>query len=264
MSASSAPPTPPAPSDAIRTCIDRLLPKEMEDQAQLAAIRENPANLATPEEMNQPPAQRSIALIKKKLWSPGRTLHVLFLDGDPKVQAKVAEVAQQWMQYANIKFVFDNAPTAEIRISFRQPGSWSFIGTDALLIPKNQPTMNYGWLTPSTDDQEYSRVVLHEFGHALGCIHEHQNPIQGIPWNEQAVLQFYEGPPNNWSESQVRENVLKKYDQAEINGTAFDKLSIMLYPVPKELTLGGFEVPWSNTQLSDLDKSFIKTIYPFT
>ena len=77
-----------------------------------------------------------------------------------------------------------------------------------------------------------------------------------------AVLRYYEGPPNNWSEAQVRENLLKKYDVSEINGTDFDKYSIMLYPVQKELTLGGFEVPWSNKALSDQDKSYIAKMYP--
>jgi hypothetical protein len=256
-SAASAAAQPP-----IKMCIDRILPPELTDQAELAAIMENPANLPSPQEADQPPQARSIALLKKKLWQPGRTLHVRFLDGDPQVTAKVAAVAQEWLQYANLQFVFDDAPGAEIRISFKQPGSWSYMGTDALLIPPDQPTMNYGWLTPATGDEEYSRVVLHEFGHAIGCIHEHQNPLQGIPWNEPAVMRFYQGPPNYWSEAQVRENLLKKYDRTEINGTDFDKYSIMLYPVQKELTIGGFEVPWSNSTLSAIDKAFIAQVYP--
>src|SRR5512134_644442 len=99
----------------IKICIDRVLPPEMTDQAQLAAIMENPANLASPEEMDQPPQARAIALLKKKLWKPGRTLHVRFLDGDPKVQAKVAAVAPEWSKYANIHFDFDGASNAEIR-----------------------------------------------------------------------------------------------------------------------------------------------------
>jgi hypothetical protein len=45
--------------------------------------------------------------------------------------------------------------------------------------------------------------------------------------------------------------------------TAFDPQSIMLYPVPKELTKGGFEIPWSNSELSALDKEFIGKMYPF-
>jgi len=45
--------------------------------------------------------------------------------------------------------------------------------------------MNYGWLRDDTQDEEYSRVVLHEFGHALGCIHEHQQPKFGRVWDKQ-------------------------------------------------------------------------------
>jgi len=44
------------------------------------------------------------------------------------------------------------------------------------------PTMNFGWLNEDSDEDEYSRVVLHEFGHSLSCIHEHQHPANGIPW----------------------------------------------------------------------------------
>jgi hypothetical protein len=35
----------------------------------------------------------------------------------------------------------------------------------------------------------------------------------------------------------------------------------MQYPVPKELTIGGFEIGW-NRELSEMDKSFIAKIYP--
>ena len=43
-------------------------------------------------------------------------------------------------------------PTAELRISFLQPGSWSLTGSDALdpRVSKQQPTMNFGWLTRAT------------------------------------------------------------------------------------------------------------------
>ena len=47
--------------------------------------------------------------------------------------------------------------------------------------------MNYGWFDSETTDDEYRRVVLHEFGHALGLAHEHQSPGVAIPWNEQKV-----------------------------------------------------------------------------
>jgi hypothetical protein len=51
--------------------------------------------------------------------------------------------------------------------------------------------MNYGWLTSATDEAEYRRVVLHEFGHARGLTHEHQSPAMNIPWNRPTVLDDY-------------------------------------------------------------------------
>ena len=249
-------------STIVKTCVDCVLPADKEEQAKAIAERKNINNLILPE--NPEDLDEAMALDVRKLWEPGQTLRVRFMDGDPAVQQKVEAVAHEWSQFANIKFVFGDDPDAEIRISFQFAGSWSYIGVDALLIPKDQPTMNYGWFTPHTSDLEYHRVVLHEFGHALGCIHEHQNPGQGgIPWNEQAVIDFYAGPPNQWSEEQVRVNILNKYAKDETQFTAFDNLSIMLYPVPQAHTVGDFEVPWENSQLSDTDKAFIGEMYPF-
>lgn len=250
-------------SELLKICIDRVLPRALREEASLRAIEENPANLAKPQSPDAAPADLELALDARKLWKPGRVLHVRFLDGIKAVQDKVAEVAQLWCQSANIKLLFDNDPKAEIRITFRQTGSWSYIGTDALLIKQGEPTMNFGWLAPNTDDDEYSRVVLHEFGHALGCIHEHQNPGGHIPWNEGAVLAFYMGPPNYWLADEVQSNILAKYDCAYTKYTDFDPHSIMLYPIPKAHTLGGFEVPWENCRLSESDKQFIAEMYPF-
>ncbi|WP_437321271.1 matrixin family metalloprotease [Sorangium sp. So ce385] len=40
--------------------------------------------------------------------------------------------------------------------------------------------MNFGWLTLESTQADVESVVLHEFGHALGLIHEHQHPENGI------------------------------------------------------------------------------------
>ncbi len=96
---------------------------------------------------------------------------------------------KRWEEFANIKLEFGNNPDAEIRIAFdMNDGSWSYIGTSCKEVDKKEPTMNYGWLQPDTPEVEYSRVVLHEFGHALGCIHEHQNPSAKIPWDKKSCI----------------------------------------------------------------------------
>lgn len=254
-------------SEIIRACIDVALPPDVMIEAAQRAIAENPTNAAvvraTPGIGAGPIPPSLLAVVAGKRWRNGRTLRVRFLDGDPAVQARLQPYAHQWSDYASIKFVFGSDPDAEIRISFRDKGSWSLIGTDALSHPTGLPTMNYGWLTPNTADDEYSRVVIHEFGHALGCIHEHSSPAADIPWNKEAVYRYYQGPPNNWSRADVDLNLFQRYSQAATQFTAFDKDSIMLYPIPKELTTGGFEVGW-NRVLAPTDKAFIATIYPKT
>ena len=246
-------------SEPMKICTVVALDEALQQEAMLKALEENPLNGGDPDLFDE--YAGAVETLKK--WTPGRTLRVRFLDGDPAVQQKVADVAKGWSEVANIFFDFGDDPDAEIRISFKLAGSWSYIGTDALLIPKVMPTMNYGWLTPTTDDEEYHRVVLHEFGHAIGSIHEHQNPEQGINWNEQAVLEYYMGPPNNWDERTTRFNVLDKYDPKLLELTAFDPQSIMLYPVPAAFTTDGFEVKWQNYQLSELDQELAQRIYPF-
>jgi hypothetical protein len=92
--------------------------------------------------LDMPTRSNRLAGLRKKFWPVGRTLQVRFLDGDPSVQAKVEEVAHEWSEYANLHFEFGDANDAEIRISFTQSGSWSYLGTDALTIAHNAPTMN--------------------------------------------------------------------------------------------------------------------------
>ena len=121
--------------------------------------------------------------------------------------------------------------------------------------------MNYGWLTTDSPDDELQRVVLHEFGHALGLIHEHQNPEGGIDWNVPAVLADLGGPPNNWDEQTARHNVLDHYQRDQVTATTVDAESIMMYAIPAAWTNDGFSADM-NTDLSEKDKELIRSVYP--
>ncbi|MBN1400328.1 MAG: peptidase [Anaerolineae bacterium] len=251
------------PAEAVHVCIDRILSDAERIEAARRAVAENIANVPiVPLVEGRDVAPLELALETRTLWRPGRTLRVRFLDGLPEVQAKVVAIARRWMDHANIVLEFVQAGDAEIRISFEaDDGSWSYIGTDALGIPSHRPTMNFGWLRPETSDIEYRRVVLHEFGHALGCIHEHQHPENGIPWDKEAVYRLYGGPPNNWTREEVDINLFAKYSRDQTQFSEFDPQSIMLYSISNALTIGDFEVGW-NTDLSDTDKGFIGVVYP--
>lgn len=108
------------------------LPTSLMLSASRAAIAENPDNApALPRGALLPGAfidsPVALAALTGKLWKPGRTLRVRFLDGDPAVQKRIEPLAQEWCKVADLKFVFGDDPNAEIRISFvsRVPGPTS-------------------------------------------------------------------------------------------------------------------------------------------
>jgi serralysin len=208
------------------------------------------------------PVGERMALVRESLWQSGDVIRAAFLDGDRHLQERVKRVASTWLDYANLNLYFVDIPDdVDIRITFKHHGSWSYIGTDCRTIQAIKPTMNYGWLTPDSPDDEVNRVVLHEFGHALGCVHEHQNPAGGIKWNKNVVYAYYAGPPNCWSKEDVDHNLFEAYDEDLTIHTQLDSASIMMYPIDRRFTLDGFEVGL-NTQLSPVDKEFIGATYP--
>jgi hypothetical protein len=204
------------------------------------------------------PSQKGIRAVGffKKYWQRGQTLKIKFLGGTAQQHDFVRATAEKWLQYANLRFEWVTGGETHIRIAFdARDGAWSYLGTDCLEIPVDQPTMNLGWVDES--------VVLHEFGHALGLGHEHQNPQGGIKWNEQAVVKDLSGYPNYWDYATIKHNVLDRYDHDEVVGTTVDPDSIMMYPIPNAWTLDTFQADFNET-LSPVDKMFIATVYPKT
>jgi len=207
---------------------------------------------------------RAISVAEKR-WQNGQTLRIRFLNGTPDVQERVKQFAVQWTSYANLKFQFVSSGPADIRIEFANdnpPQSFSKVGTDALSVQdQNEATMHYGWLFSNTSDEEYSRTVLHEFGHVMGLVHEHQNPAGGIKWNKPAVYAWCRRT-QGWDEAQTDANFFGNYNNTITNYTQFDPNSIMLYSFPAELTLNGYSTTQSPV-LSETDKAFVAGQYPF-
>ena len=251
-------------SENIELCTEMPVPEDKFIEAAIKAIEENSGNAPIrqlrPAPGINPYEPMSMALLTEYRWRPGRRLRVRFLDGESVVRDKVVSYARQWEDHANITLDFGQHEDAEIRISFSPGGSWSYLGTVALVIEKEEQTMNFGWLTPDSQDDEYSRVVLHEFGHALSAIHEHQHPQAGIPWDREKVYRYYEAT-QGWSREDTDVQVLNRYAADITNFSSYDPTSIMQYSVPNELTIGDFEVGW-NRVLSNTDKTFIGTMYP--
>lgn len=229
------------------------------------------------------------AFWKTKLWPEGSTIRIGFLDKpssansrtsisklkevgrlldplqeelkDTPIKEAIKTIVLKRIQpIVGLKLVFvpdANAKSADVRISFADPAAaWSLVGTDAKDASKkdkNPATMNLGWFDVGT--------VIHEFGHVLGMIHEHQNPRgEQIDWNIPKVDEFMEST-QGWDAKQVQHNVLDHYSVDQINGSDFDPQSVMLYFFPASLTLN-HQGTKQNFRLSGEDVTWISKTYP--
>ncbi|KAK0647011.1 hypothetical protein B0T16DRAFT_171800 [Cercophora newfieldiana] len=252
-----------------KMCTQMPVPEGIRELAETAAIEENHLNghqrnlREAGGAFGLGDASLQLSLPNSTLWENGRVLRVKIINGTPHIKKKIQQYANAWTDYANLSFVFVSDNDAEIRVRVDNSGqSWSRVGTDCLATPLSLPTMNLGWLNETTSDEEFSRVVMHEFGHAIGCIHEHQSPAGGIPWDKPAVYEYYARPPNSWPPAQVDINIFDVYSRTTTQFSDFDPSSIMLYPIAASLTIGHkYSTPW-NTHLSETDKAFISETYP--
>lgn len=167
-----------------------------------------------------------------------------------------AIVTQRIQPIVDLVFNFvDDFKTANIRISFDPTqGAWSLVGTQCKDEENNgNATMNLGWFDVAT--------TMHEFGHVLGLIHEHQNSNQNpIKWDKDAVYAWAQST-QGWDKETTDKNILNVYDKNQINGSVFDPLSIMLYFFPAELTLNK-QGTRQNVRLSGYDVETINNMYP--
>ncbi|WP_339057775.1 matrixin family metalloprotease [Candidatus Regiella endosymbiont of Tuberolachnus salignus] len=204
----------------------------------------------------------------KNFWRTGQTLRIKFMAayaGSAYVQEKVRHYANEWLEYANLKFDWlpvGSKKKAHIRIAFKEgDGNWSDLGKNSRKTAANEPTMNFDGFTDDPSDEAYLKsATLHEFGHALGLLHEHHNPEGGIQWNKPVVFAYYLDM-FGWDAAKTEYNLFKKYAKNKTQYTAYDPKSIMGYPIPEEHTLNGYSVA-DPTELSTTDKKFIASVYP--
>lgn len=185
-------------------------------------------------------------ILGAKRWDPGVAIRVCFFGGSRELRRNIVSVASSWEQQgAPIRFDFgDRADpdlcrpnrSHDIRIGYTQPGYWSMIGQDSLVhVGQLEQSMNFQRFDVARpNEEEFRRVVLHEFGHALGFYHEHQQEGQGCEneLNWPAVYEYLSGPPNSWSQETIDFNLRsRRYMTTDVmNG--FNVKSIMLYTFP--------------------------------
>ena len=198
----------------------------------IAFLKEPPANLK----------RTDVDIMEKTVDEEGNSLKVdpmqRLVADLPVKDAIIKTITERLQPIINVKLrfydennEFYNPNVADIRIDFNKyGGAWSLLGTECLTVKnKEESTMNFGWFDVPT--------TLHEFCHALGMIHEHQNPKgKIILWDKERVRTWAKDT-QGWDEKTTNNNIIERYKLDEINGSTFDSKSIMLYFFPGNLVI---------------------------
>ncbi|NII58549.1 M12 family metallopeptidase [Sphingomonas aerolata] len=210
------------------------------------------------------------------LQVPTRPVTVCFIGLANDFRRRIAEAARGWeFPTSSLRFDFgidfklrscDKNVPSDIRISSNGRGTWSLIGREAdLTRSSDNPTMNFGssaaWDTMLKP--QFRRIVQHEFGHAIGLYHEHQNPngacLQELRWDR------IKSTFTDLSEDYLRANFIALISPAaQPFATKFDEASIMMYDLPAAILKGGESSPCFravNMIISKDDRAMIERKY---
>ncbi|KAJ7445920.1 hypothetical protein FB451DRAFT_1568025 [Mycena latifolia] len=173
---------------------------------------------------------RSLGKKLHQFWENGSTITYSFIGGTSNQQAKVGQVAGYSFGFVNITFQLVDQD-GMIRISFDPNlGSWSYVGKANLKVRAPKATMNLASVPDTTNPGlPETLLILHEFGHVLGMMHEYLGPTNGgtVTLDDEAVYSFY-SHTLGWDRKIVKAQILDVYSTASVsNFAAADTASMM-------------------------------------
>lgn len=200
-------------------------------------------------------------VLRHNMWPQNHTLKVYFMTKNEHLANIILTTAQEWSEHCNIKFertlVYHRS---HIRVSFAREGHWSVIGTLAQTKKRKRPSMNFDVKSVDIGSEYFKGIIRHEFGHALGLLHEHQSSNVPMDWDKETVYREFK-KEYGWSTEKVDENLFERYEFETKKASREDPLSIMTYPIEESFTFSKKTFQRNNT-LSQTDIEYIGQLYP--
>jgi len=223
-------------------------------------------------------AHRGVGLTAN-LWKRGQTLNFRFWGGLPVYHRYVIEASDAIGHGLNVvwsvsedvglaheeneekyKDSADALFPPEIRCTFRDGGSWSFLGNDVLKLPWHRNTMNFGWLDWAHENERYDeihRVVTHELLHMLGMLHEQDHPDCPVIINQAGYDHFAQ---YGIDKDGVYRMFMRRPERKDATTTPYDDESIMGYYLDKKFDASGNGIPF-NGKMSQGDRMWVQLNY---
>lgn len=223
---------------------------------------------------------------KKDNWSPGSAINICFFDDDNEKNMQIERGFREWEKYVSLQFNLHkgaggekkfasctgNGKQFDIRVGYGCNSNWSVYGRQSYdwpLLAKlketnncvlDYQTMNIGAVNePQLDDVARQAIVLHEIGHALGFMHEHQRIDAGCS-GEINELKVKAALVN---QGYTLDQFVLNYELFELESSAYlfssnaDRASIMNVYIDPAFLHKGTSSPCfipAQTRLSELDK----------
>lgn len=255
-----------------KLCRPKSLPIDKLAAAERRAVEVNPQNSAKRRIVERTPIGRRggtkrIAVVIARKWpATGVRLSVSFLDTrSVGLRARILRHMNAWGAEANVLFT-ETDGVGEVRIArLDSPddmaGYWSYLGTEILEIPEDEPTLNLDSFTMRETDAEFRRVVRHEAGHTLGFDHEHMRSEIVARIHRNKAFAFFD-KTQGWSREEVEEQVLTPLAKKSVMGTTdADPLSIMCYQLPGKIMKDGKAIK-GGLDINPTDFAFAAALYP--
>ncbi|MHB0972558.1 MAG: zinc metalloprotease [Thermoanaerobaculia bacterium] len=189
------------------------------------------------------------------------TLRVRFLNPDaaPGLADQVFATAREWSRAGNAVRIERTAVGGNVRILFIDGRvSESVLGREVLTKPASAATMRLAVLNRDLAPNELRWMTLHEFGHALGLIHEYAKPhLASLCVDPAAVRAAF---PEESQDVLGREFFGEGFNPSAC--TDFDRSSVMLYAIPDAWTCDRKSGLPYNNRISQLDDLLIGRLYP--